>query len=231
MSNESPLNAASPEDLLGHLNEVERAHAPDLLYWRGRADLLRTSIRVAIVGSRDASPLALRRAQQLARNLVDAGVVVVSGLAKGIDSMAHRTAIEAGGSTIAVIGSPLDKVYPAEHAELQEEIAQRHLLVSQFPPGYPVTRSNFPRRNRVMALISHASVIVEAGETSGTLSQGWEAIRLGRPLFIMQSVAQNRALSWPKEMIRYGAAVLSEPSELLEVLPCGEGGVYAGSAF
>lgn len=155
----------------------------------------------------------------MANALVDASIVVVSGLAEGIDTAAHRAAIRRGGRTIAVLGTPLDRTYPASNAELQAEIGREHLLVSQFPNGAQIQRASFVMRNRTMALISDASVIVEAGEGSGTLSQGWEALRLGRPLFIMKSVVENAELQWPGEMLDYGARVLSEPAELLALLP------------
>ena len=128
--------------------------------------------------------------------------------------------MDAGGRTIAVLGTPLDRTYPREHSELQAEIGRKHLLVPQFPPGHPTTRKNFPRRNRVMALISHATVIVEAREGSGCLSQAWEAVRLGRPLFMMRSVLDAEGLSWPEELLDYGAYVLSDETEdLLPLLP------------
>jgi DNA processing protein len=144
--------------------------------------------------------------------------VIVSGLAEGIDAVAHRTAIEQGGRTIAVVGTPLDRAYPASHAELQAVIARDHLLVSQFPVGAPVQRKNFVLRNRTMALVAHASVIVEAGEGSGSLSQGWEALRLGRPLFLMRSLVES-TLQWPSVMLDHGARVLSNPEELFPYLP------------
>jgi DNA processing protein len=154
--------------------------------------------------------------------------VVVSGLAKGIDTAAHRAAIDAGGSTVGVIGTPMDQAYPPENAELQKLIGERYLLISQFPMGRSTQRFNFPRRNRTMALISHATVIVEAGETSGSLSQGWEAIRLNRPLFLMSSVVES-GLKWPEEMLPYGAHVLRETEELMELLPAS--GRLAAAAF
>jgi DNA processing protein len=146
-------------------------------------------------------------------------MIIVSGLAEGIDTIAHVTAIQSGGRTIAVLGTPLDSVYPRKNANLQREIMSKQLAVSQFPEGYPITRQNFPLRNRTMALISDASVIVEAGETSGTLSQGWETLRLGKPLFIMNSVCINPRLTWPKKMIQYGAIPLVEPDLLFAYLP------------
>ncbi len=96
-----------------------------------------------------------------------------------------------------------------------------HLVVTQFPLGHPTLRSNFPRRNLTMALLCHASVIVEAGETSGTLSHGWEALRLNRPLFILKSVFENEELTWPEEMRQYGAQVLEDVEQILHVLPIG----------
>ena len=115
----------------------------------------------------------MAEAGDIARVLTREGkAVIVSGLARGIDTAAHKAAIEAGGKTIAVLGTPLDRTYPAENKALQAEIIKNHLAVSQFRVGSEVFSSNFIRRNRVMALIADASVIVEAGESSGSLSQG-----------------------------------------------------------
>ena len=161
--------------------------------------ILRAGPRVSIVGSRDATLLGVHRATQLARHLVEHGIVVVSGLAKGIDAAAHRGTISAGGRTIAVLGTPLDRVYPAEHRALQHQLMREHLVLSPYPPGSPIQKANFPRRNRVMALIAHASIIIEAGATSGTVSLGWEALRLGRPLFLAESLVQNRTLAVASE--------------------------------
>jgi DNA processing protein len=162
---------------------------------------------------------------------VGEGIVIVSGLARGIDSVAHRTAIESKGRTIAVLGTPLDEAYPKENAPLQREIAEKHLVVSQYAPGQPTGRTNFPRRNRTMALLSDATVIIEAGEGSGTLSQGWEALRLGRNLCILQSVVEDKSLVWPAEMIRYGAQILSSTTQLLDVLPPTLDASLAAAAF
>ena len=221
-STEMPAVPELPiEDALGPLNEFEKQHAPKRLFLQGDRALLRR-VKVSIVGSRRPSEEGVKRAARLARELVGHNVVVVSGLALGIDVAAHRAAIDAGGRTIAVIGTPLDDVHPRAHRELQAEIARRHLVVSQFASGYPVLPRNFPMRNRTMALIVDASVIVEAGEGSGTLSQGWEALRLARPLFIMRSVVETSGLRWAAEMVDYGARVLTTPADLLERLPFGE---------
>ena len=213
------MKAFSPEDLLGLLNDIEQKFAPKTLFVEGNSSLLQASPRVAVIGTRHPSSEGKRRAARLTRLLVKSGAIIVSGLAEGIDTIAHKTAIEAGGRTIAVLGTPLDKVYPKENAALQKMIASEHLVVSQFPPGWPIQRKNFPMRNRTMALIVDASIIVEAGEGSGTHSQGWEMLRLGKALYILQSVCDNPFLKWPLKMIDYGAIPLSDPDNMLNDLP------------
>lgn len=213
------MKSFQPNELLGPLNEVERKFAPATLYVEGDVSLLTGGRRVAIVGSRKASEIGLRRAARLARVLTAERITVVSGLAEGIDTAAHRSAIQHGGRTIAVLGTALDQSYPKSNATLQLEIGRDHVLVSQFPMGQPTQKLNFVLRNRTMALIANASVIVEAGDGSGTLSQGWEALRLGRPLFLLKSVVENAELTWPTEMLDYGACVLAEPEDLFELLP------------
>jgi DNA processing protein len=199
------------------LTDAALGRAPDRLYAAGNIALLRAPTRVSIVGARDASDDGCRRAARLARLLAGAGIVVVSGLAKGIDRAAHQATIDAGGFTIAVIGLPLDKCYPPDHARLQEEIYTGHLLVSQFPSGARTHPSFFPARNRTMAMLSHASVIVEAGDTSGSLSQAAETQRLGRPLFIMRNVVENPSLTWPASFLRHGAIVLDDVQQVLDL--------------
>lgn len=156
---------------------------------------------VSIVGTREVSAEGRVRAVRLARELVEAGVVVMSGLAKGVDSAAHQSAIQSGGRTVAVIGTPLEKAYPTENASLQEWIYNEHLLVSPFEKGEATFKSSFPKRNRVMAALSDATVIVEASDTSGTLHQAAECGRLGRWLFIMRSVVDDASLTWPARFL------------------------------
>jgi len=175
--------------------------------------------RVSIIGTRQPSEEGLSAAEEVTKILIKNNVVIVSGLAKGIDTVGHTTAIKNGGKTIAVIGTPLNKTYPKENTELQKEIMENHLVISQFEIGHPTGKKDFVMRNRTMALISDASVIVEAGEGSGTFYQGWETLRLGRPLFICKSVVHNPKLEWPKKMIKYGAIELDDPTDILEVLP------------
>ena len=151
------MNESSPSDLLKGLNRVEEKYAPATLYWSGRDDLLRRHPRIAVIGTRQCSDEGQRLARAVAKEVVDMGGVVVSGLAMGIDRTAHEAAIASGGDTIAVIGTPLSRAYPRENADLQERIAREHLLVSQFAEGQPTTRKSFILRNRTMALLSHGS--------------------------------------------------------------------------
>lgn len=189
--------------------------APHQLFAVGETALLHAPLRISIVGAREASAEGLRRAGKLATQLAERAAVVVSGLADGIDASAHRAAMAAGGRTIAVIGTPLDRCYPAKHAALQEEIYREHLLVSQFAPGSKVSAANFPARNRTMAMLSHASVVVEASDSSGSLSQAAEIQRLGRPLFIMRSLVENGRLAWPAAFLKSGAQILDDVVQLL----------------
>lgn len=171
-----------------------------IIFLSGDLELLRLK-SISVIGARSVSEDGALRASRIARELAAEGVVVTSGLAKGVDTAAHRAAISAGGRTISVVGTPLDKAYPAENAKLQSEIYRHHLLVSQFPSGQRTFQSDFPKRNRLMAALSDGSVIVEASDTSGTLHQAAECLRLGRWLFIMRSVVENKSLSWPARFI------------------------------
>jgi len=213
--------------------EVERQRAPGRLFAAGDVDLVRRGARVSVIGARKPSPEGLRRARRLAAELAREGVIVVSGLAEGIDTAAHGGALAAGGRTVAVLGTPLDVCYPRQNEKLQRRIMTEHLALSPFAPGSPVATKNFPYRNRVMALVSGATVIVEASDTSGALAQGWEAIRLGRLLFILRSIAEAPDLTWPEKILRYGARVLTHTGPLLDLLDprarvCDDGCLPAG---
>ena len=149
----------------------------------------------------------------MARELVENGVVISSGLAKGIDTSALSSAIKSDGKVIAVIGTPLDKAYPAANKRLQEQIYTDHLLLTPFQSGQRVYPSNFPQRNRVMALLSDATVIVEASDTSGTLHQAAECQRQGRWLFILKSLVENPEVSWPKNFLDHPKTAIVESTK------------------
>lgn len=182
----------------------------ELLYFQGNWDLVYTR-SVAVVGTRKPSEEGRQRTAQLVRRLVADDFTIVSGLAEGVDTAAHEAAIAAGGRTIAVIGTPLGKVYPRDNAALQERIAREFLLVSQVPverydaQNPKVNRFFFPERNKTMSALSEATIIVEAGETSGTLIQAREALKQRRKLFILNSCFERPDLTWPAKFEKDGA--------------------------
>jgi DNA processing protein len=206
--------------LLGPLNQRETINAPPVLYLAGDESLLRSGHRVAVIGSRNASPAGMARSSRLAKLLASRQIIVLSGLASGIDTAAHAAAIVAHGRTIAVIGTPLDQTYPVRNAALQRTIARDHLLVSQFPVGASVDKTNFLQRNRTMALLADATVIVEAESRSGCISMANETLRLGRPLFFLRSLVELKH-AWVDDMLHRGATVLSNETthRLFEALP------------
>jgi len=186
------------------------------LYYAGDISLLRRPC-VSIVGTRDVSPSGIAATEWVVRALVKAGIVIVSGLAYGVDAVAHKTAIAAGGKTIAVIGTPLDKATPSENARLQEVIYRDHLLISQFPSGSTTFPANFPVRNRLMATLSDATVVIEAKDKSGTLHQAAECTRIGRPLFIAKPLAESLEITWPKDFLKYDTCfTLERVSQITE---------------
>jgi DNA processing protein len=182
------------------------------IFYAGDLDALKAPA-VAIVGTRAVSDAGAARARKLAKGLAQAGVSVVSGLADGVDTVALTEAIRVGGRVAAVIGTPINKAYPAKNAALQEAIYREHLLVSQFPIGSRTFRSNFPERNRVMAAVSDATVVIEASDKSGTLHQSWECVKLGRWLFIAKSLVDDPGLTWPAQFLSYDNVVVLERVE------------------
>lgn len=185
-------------------------HPVELLYFQGYWELVE-SRSVAVVGSRKPSQEGARRAERLVRELVENDFTVVSGLASGIDSIAHKTALDESGRTIAVIGTPITDCYPKENRQLQRYLAANHLVVSQVPilayrrRDWRWNRSFFPERNKTMSALSLATVIVEASETSGTLIQARAALAQGRKLFILDNCFENSKISWPQKFLEKGA--------------------------
>jgi DNA processing protein len=212
--------AASASDVFEEIASGDLLKVPGTLYLAGEAAMLRGTKRVSVIGSRHPSAEGVRRARKLAAQLAEAGVIVISGLAMGIDRAAHEGALSVpAGRTIAVLGTPLDRSNPVGHWDLQCRIAREHLVVSQFREGSKVYPSNFVARNRTMALLSHVSVIVECGDTSGTLSQASETMRLGRRLFFMKSMLARTDLEWPGRFMKAGAEPLETVEQILAVLP------------
>lgn len=196
-------------------------HPVELLYFQGWWDLVNSPRSVAIVGTRKPSPEGLARTRNLVKALLHDSFTIVSGLAAGIDTVAHTTAIQQGGHTIAVLGTPLSKAYPASNLKLQQEIAKNHLVISQVPvkrygnPKNPAVNSFFfPERNITMSALTDATIIIEAGETSGTLVQARHALKQERKLFILESNFQNPALKWPHTFEERGAIRVAEYDDI-----------------
>jgi DNA processing protein len=188
----------------------DAAHPVELIYYQGWWDLVESRC-VAVVGSRKPSDEGIARTRRVVRELVKDGFTIVSGLAAGVDTAAHETAIESGGRTVAVIGTPLSHVYPRTNADLQRKIGRDFLLVSQVPvkryenQDYRMNRLFFPERNVTMSALTEATIIVEASETSGTLIQARAALHQGRKLFILDSCFRDVRLKWPHRYAEKGA--------------------------
>jgi DNA processing protein len=198
-------------------------HPIELLYYQGWWDLVETRC-VAVVGTRHPTPDGARRAHEIARLLVADDLTVVSGLASGIDTAAHTAALESGGRTIAVLGTPLGIVYPRENATLQARIAREFLVISQVPvvrysrQAPAQNRFFFPARNVTMSALTEATIIVEAGNTSGTLIQARAALRQKRKLFILDNCFRDSTLTWPERLQEQGAVRVRSYEEIRAAL-------------
>jgi len=186
---------------------------PPALWCRGSLDCLGAPL-VAIVGSRAASAVSLEIAARLAADLAERGVTVVSGLARGVDSAAHRGAIQKG-NTVAVLGSGLDRIYPAEHARLAAEVSQTGVVVSEFPPGTPPLPFHFPLRNRVISGLSRAVVVIEASDKSGSLITAGCALEQGREVMAVPGNALSGRNRGGHALIRDGATIVECADDIL----------------
>jgi DNA processing protein len=189
---------------------------PPVLYVLGVLATDEGSRSVAIVGSRAASPEGRTHARALARDLAAVGVTIVSGLARGIDVAAHRGALDAGGRTVAVLGSGLDRLYPPEHQEVAATLVTRGALVSEFPLGTVPAPGHFPRRNRVIAGWSRAVVVVEAAEKSGALSTARFALDEGREVFAVPGHPSSPGSAGTNRLIRDGARLVRDAADVAE---------------
>lgn len=188
---------------------------PPFLLFRGRPDP-QDAAGVAVVGTRHPSDKGVRRAHEIAAGLASRGVTVISGLAEGIDTAAHRGALEAAGRTVAVIGTGLRRAFPTQNAELQARLGRDHLVLSQFWPDSPPTQQSFPMRNAVMSGYAAATVVVEAAARSGAKMQAHLALEHGRPVFLLDSLLEHE---WAQEYAaRPGTTVVTGPDEVLAAL-------------
>jgi DNA processing protein len=190
---------------------------PPVLWTRGSIEALRLPA-IAIVGSRAASPYALDVAERLAAELARRGIAIVSGLARGVDSAAHRGALSAAGSTIAVLGCGADIMYPAEHAPLARSIEPRGLIVSELAPGTLPLPQFFPQRNRIISGLSRAVVVVEAGERSGSLITARCALEQGRDVLAVPGNVLSGRNRGGHALLRDGARIVETADDILEEL-------------
>lgn len=191
--------------------------APCALFVRGEVAVLDRP-QVAVVGSRQPTGAGRSHAARFAGELARAGLVITSGLAAGIDACAHRAALEAGGMSIAVCGTGLDRVYPPEHLDLALEIAANGALVSEFPPGTPPLPHHFPRRNRILAGLSLGVLVVEAAERSGSLITARLAAEMSREVFALPGPIDSPLSRGCHRLLREGAQLVETPRELVASL-------------
>jgi DNA processing protein len=190
---------------------------PAQLYVRGRVEAL-IDPAVAVVGARSCSPYGVQVARDLGRELASAGVVVVSGLARGIDGEGHRGALDAGGRTVAVLGCGIDRDYPRAHADLARRICETGAVVSEYPPGIEPAPWRFPARNRIIAGLCLATVVVEARERSGALITADFALELGRDVFAVPGEITAALSAGTNDLLRQGAAPLLSAGDVLAAL-------------
>jgi DNA processing protein len=197
------------------LNEI--ANPPPVLYVRG-ALTAADSFAVGIVGTRRATPYGRQAAEQLSRELAGAGLAIVSGLARGIDAAAHQAALNAGGRTLAVLGSGVDQIYPPEHRRMAEAIAEQGAVISDYPPGTGPEAANFPPRNRLIAGLSLGVIVVEAGEKSGALITADFAVEQGRMVFAVPGPIYAPQSRGTNLLIQHGGQLILSANDVVEML-------------
>ncbi|MFP8781202.1 DNA-processing protein DprA [Hydrogenophaga sp. RWCD_12] len=197
---------------------LQTADPPPMLYVQGRLDVLTHPRQLAIVGSRNPTPQGESNALEFARSLAQADVCVVSGLALGIDGAAHTGALEGGGTTIAVVGTGLDTVYPKRHEGLARRIAAHGAIVSEYPLGTPPLAAHFPQRNRIIAGLSQGTLVVEAAVRSGSLITARLAAEQGREVFAIPGSIHSPQARGCHALIRQGAKLVESAQDILEDL-------------
>jgi DNA processing protein len=212
----SAVRSLRRNDLPELLRQIHDPPRTLFLRGSGSADVLEQAA-VAIVGARACSPYGSQVARMLGRELAAAGLVVVSGMARGVDGEAHRGALEAGGITVAVLGCGIDRDYPAAHAELARRICERGLVVSEYEPGVEPAPWRFPARNRIIAGLAAATVIVEARERSGALITADFALEDGREVFAVPGEITSTLATGTNRLLGQGATPLTSADDVLEL--------------
>ena len=189
---------------------------PRELFIIGSLETLRPPV-ITVVGTRDATPYGERITRELCTRLVRAGACIASGLARGIDAVAHRAALAEGGRTVAVLGTGIDVPYPAGHRDLHERIGERGLVISEFPRGQRAVRGCFPRRNRILAALAQVTIVVEAGDRSGALITAEIALDLGRTVAAVPGPIDSRQSEGSNRLLRDGAQVIGSIDDALSL--------------
>lgn len=189
-------------------------HPPENLYYRGDIDLL-SQPAIAVIGSRQPTDYGRQVTETFVRQLVKQNWIIVSGMARGIDTVAHQTAIESGGKTIAVLGSGLDVIYPPENRDLSQKI---HLVISEFSPGTPPCAKNFPQRNRILAGVSRAVLVTQAAKRSGTLITARLAAEQGKEVFVIPGPITSHLSEGSSWLIQQGAKLVNSIEDITEEL-------------
>lgn len=214
---ENHLLTLADADYPTHLLEI--ADPPVLLYLKGRRDLLAATVCMAVVGSRNATPSGMQTAEAFSAHLSAAGLTIVSGMASGIDSAAHAGGLKhLAGSTIAVVGTGLDRVYPARNKALAQQIAKDGLIISEYSLGTPPLPANFPRRNRIISGLSRGVLVVEAALASGSLITARMAAEQGRDVFAIPGSIHSPFSKGCHLLIKQGAKLVDDAADILQEL-------------
>jgi DNA protecting protein DprA len=207
----TPLHKAYPKRLFSI------KHKPLLLYCRGIVPALDNYACIAAVGTRDMSEYGRNNAYTLAYDMAKVGAVIISGLARGVDGICHRGALDAGGFTVAVLGCGIDRIYPSEHKTLYEEIAKNGLLISEYKPGTPPEGRNFPVRNRIISGLSDGTLVVECSEQSGAMHTARHALSQGRDLFALPGKVGEKNSAGVNKLIGDGAKIVTKAADIIAV--------------
>jgi len=184
-----------------------------VLFYKGNLSLLHTP-SVAVVGTRTPTENGVKRTKKVVECLIEMGFAVMSGLAKGIDTIAHEHALKCGGKTIGVLGTPIDRIYPASNKHLAGEILKSNLMISSAMPYEQHGGYLFPRRNKLMAILSQATIAVQVGATSGVKHQAAECLRRKKKLIFLKSTTENGDASWTQGFVKSGAIVVDSSEQL-----------------
>lgn len=206
------------KDYPNQLKNIPQADQPPMLFIAGDKDILKDQM-IAIVGSRHATEKGKQFAYNLASSLVKAGITVVSGMAEGIDSAAHKGALDAGGNTAAVWGNSLDQIYPPSNKQLAQDIKSKGVVVSEYLPGTKPDRNNFPERNRIISGLSEGVVVVEAGQKSGALLTAGQALLQQRALMAVPGKPSDKMSIGCNNLIKNGARLITSVDDIFEELP------------